>query len=112
MDAGTHAIQQVEAHVNADDSVSINLSFINQSLAKGAQVIFKPQVWSETTCKNLIIKNIPKFGDSLSSTIRNIPRGSYTINIYTLNRDGVPDSPAKPVTPGMNISINSNTGYY
>ena len=99
--------------MNADDSVSMNLSFISgTSLARGAQVIFRPEELNEATCKNMIIRNIPKSDDSLSSTIRNIPRGSYTINVYTLNKDGIPDSLAEPVTTGMNISISSNTGYY
>ena len=96
--------------MNADDSVSVNMSFINDSLARGAQVIFKPQILNEMTCKNSIIRNIPISGDSIPSIIRNIPNGNYTINVYTLNRNGIPDSPAKSATTGMKISISSNTG--
>ena len=95
--------------MNPDDSVSINWSFINDSTARGAQVILRPEILNELNCENSVIRNVP---NSVSSIIRKIPRGRYTINIYTLNRDGVPDSPAKSATTGMNISISSDTGYY
>ena len=97
--AGTFPIQQVEFNItdSEDSSVQIKMTFTHNSPTRGGQVIIKPEILDDSTCSNLIIRNLEKMDDSISTTINNISRGTYNINIYTLNHNGIPKSHAEPV---------------
>lgn len=102
----------MESHVYEDGSVQINISFTKDSSARGAQVIFSPHNLNKTTCTNLAVHNIQKSGDQNMATVtaRDILRGTYNLNVYTLNHNGVPDSRARPVNSPMEISISRHQG--
>ena len=97
--SGTFAIQQVEFNItdSEDNSVQIKMTFTRNSQARGGQVILKPEILNDSTCSNLIIRNLGKMNDSISASVNDIPRGTYNINIYTLNHNGIPESHAEPV---------------
>ena len=91
---GTHTIQ-LSVHED-ESSMQINITFARNSSARGAQVILKPEILNDSTCSNLIIINLEKMDDSISTTIKDILRGTYNIKIYTLNHNGIPESHAEP----------------
>ena len=97
--SGTFAIQQVKFNISdsEDNSVQIKMTFTRNSQARGSQVILKPRILNDSTCSNLVIRNLEKMNDSIFTTVNDILRGTYDINIYTLNHNGIPESHAEPV---------------
>ena len=109
-DAGTHPIQQV-IYASGDDSLQINATFTQNSSARGAQVILKPETLNKSTCSQLAMRNQEKNDDFISTVIDSIHRGTYYIEVYTLNDKGIPESNAKSVISKENrVHFSRNTG--
>lgn len=85
LNAGTHSIQHVNSDLTADNSMlKVDILFVSNSSAWGAQIALIPQNWTEQTCEDLIRENYQKVGDSITKSIKVNSSGVFDLYTYVV----------------------------
>ena len=82
---------------------------MNNASALGAYIIFVPDTWNETRCKNITEVNLRQINDVITKDIHVWSNGVYYLNSYVTGSDGLPDRDAVPAVHPSKITIEAGT---
>ena len=104
----TNDVQSADASTNGTNNmILVTGKFIEETRAKGCFVVLQCEYGSPDVFRALLLPN--NFSGSVENTIDGVPASTYTMLVYDLEEDGLPNT--KPaVEQSRNVTVDDGEG--